>query len=49
MMDFHSILTTIVLFAFNILLTSADDILGCGGFVKSQSNDIDFSKVEVKL
>lgn len=38
----------IVLIALNFLVARADDILGCGGFVKSHA-DIDFSKVEVKL
>lgn len=27
----------------------ANEIIGCGGFVKSHQKDIDFSKVEVEL
>lgn len=38
-------LIKINLFSLNI---NADEVLGCGGFIKSHA-DIDFSKVEVKL
>lgn len=38
-------LIKINLFALKI---NADEVLGCGGFIKSHA-DIDFSKVEVKL
>lgn len=31
-----------------VKIVVADEILGCGGFLKSHA-DIDFSKVEVKL
>lgn len=45
-MSFHPFI--IVVITFNFLSTRADDILGCGGFIKSHA-DIDFSKVEVEL
>lgn len=48
MTGIRTCLIAIVLIAFNFLVTRADEILGCGGFVKSHA-DIDFSKVEVKL
>lgn len=48
MTTFHSYLQLFVLISINFLITRADDILGCGGFIKSHA-DIDFSKVEVEL
>lgn len=48
MTSFHSYIQLIVLISINFLITRADDILGCGGFIKSHA-DIDFSKVEVEL
>lgn len=41
------ILINIILSVFNVYV-NAQDILGCGGFVKSHIS-MDFSKVEVKL
>lgn len=48
MLRFRSYPIAVILIAFNFLITRADEILGCGGFVKSHA-DIDFSKVEVEL
>lgn len=48
MTTFHSYLRLAVLIFINVLIARADDILGCGGFIKSHA-DIDFSKVEVEL
>lgn len=45
---FHSYLQLAVFIGTNFLIARADDILGCGGFIKSHA-DIDFSKVEVEL
>lgn len=41
-------LAAVALIAVHCVDIRADDILGCGGFIKSHA-DIDFSKVEVKL
>lgn len=38
----------LVLFALGTLVTCDNEILGCGGFIKSHA-EIDFSKIEVKL
>lgn len=51
-MQFKHIISIYLLIKLSALLTkcvaNANEILGCGGFIKSHA-DIDFSKVEVKL
>lgn len=48
MTTFRSYMQLAVLISINVLIARADDILGCGGFIKSHA-DIDFSKVEIEL
>lgn len=46
--NLYSAFSTLIII-FNLFTqTFAEEILGCGGFVKSHA-DIDFSKVEVEL
>lgn len=49
-MDVIRLIYLILLTKFSCILyySAADDVLGCGGFIKSHA-EIDFSKVEVKL
>lgn len=49
-MSLIGLIYLILLTKFSCILhySTGDDVLGCGGFIKSHA-EIDFSKVEVKL
>ena len=48
-MSFHSPIVAVVVLLFTVaMVTKAQDIVGCGGFVQSHV-PIDYEKVEVRL